>query len=320
MADNSTDKILLTEADNIPGLFVPCLFSGTFEADLEAVVSVSGCKDEDTEVSIASRKLFGGLVDLFLSADGKTSKITLHYPTTEKILGAKKSRIRREARLEPSKVQLTWRKAKEIDVVFADGTRDKIHLQAVTNIPGEVTPCLFTGSLDNDQDSEVTIVGCQGEREVIVEILSKTEAGGVLELIITNGKTYKVAPENISWEGKGDDAPLPDTEEDNGIAAQIGPRDGPLPQAVTLEISLRYDNSLLREFGNNPTRVKQWLSKVVELAKPKMMLIDLRVHLKVVGTVERFNKDIRATSFWVYQIPKTENIGMRGPISYFSAG
>ena len=32
LANNSTDKILLTPTDNMPGgLFVPCLFSGTFE-------------------------------------------------------------------------------------------------------------------------------------------------------------------------------------------------------------------------------------------------------------------------------------------------
>ena len=198
LADNTTDKIHLTPADNLPGLFVPCLFSGTLEGDPEAVVSVSGCKDKETEVSIASKQIRGRLADLFLS-DGKTSKITLHYPT-EKI-SAKKNRRRRETGLEPSLVTLTWKKSKEIDVVFPDGSRDKIHLQAVSNIPGEVTPCLFTGSLDNDQESEVTIVGCQDEPEVIVEILSEMEAGGVLELIIANGKTYKVAPDNTSWEG-----------------------------------------------------------------------------------------------------------------------
>ena len=48
LADNTTDKILLIPADNIPGVFVPCLFSGTFQGDPEAVVSVSGCKTTTT--------------------------------------------------------------------------------------------------------------------------------------------------------------------------------------------------------------------------------------------------------------------------------
>ena len=288
------------------------------------MVSVSGCKDEETEVSIyfyffiffevsiASKKVPGGLEDLFLSAAGNTSKITLLYPA--------KKRLRRGAGLESSRVKLTWRKKEEIDVVFADGTRDKIHLQAVSNIPGEVTPCLFTGSLDNDQESEVTIVGCREESEVIVEILSKTEAGGILELIIANGKTYKAAADDTSWEGKADDAPVPEynPEEDDGLAAQIGPRDGRLPQSVTLEISLRYDNSLLAEFGNNPTEVEYWLIRVVELAKLRMTAIDLGVHLKIVGRVEHFKKNIEATDDWIHHISRTENRGMRGPISYFT--
>ena len=317
-ADNTTDKILLIPADNIPGLSVPCLFSGTFKGDPEAVVTVSGCKDKDTEVSMASKKIPGGLADLFVS-DGKTSKVTVHYPAEGNIDG-KKNRIRREARLKRSKVKLAWKKAKEIDVVFDDGTRDKIHLQAVSNIPGEVTPCLFSGALDNDQDSEVTVVGCQDDHEVVVEILSEMEADGVIELIIADGETYEVAEENTIWEGKVDDAPIPDSEEDDGLAAQLGVWDGVLPQSVTLEISLRYDLSLLAEFDNDDIKAKHYLSRVVELAKPKMALIDLRVHLKVVGSVKRFNENIRANDEWVYRIHKTENRGERGPISYFSAG
>ena len=104
------------------------------------------------------------------------------------------------------------------------------------------------------------------------------------------------------------------------MAAQIGRRNGPLPQSVTLEISLRYDSLLLEEFGNNPTEVKHWLSSVIQLAKPKMTLIDLRVHLKVVGTVEHFNRKIRATDAALREIAATENRGKRGPIAYFSAG
>ena len=327
LADNTTDKILLNPANNIPGL--PCIFFGTFESDPTAEVSVSGCKDEDTEVSIDSGKIVGGLAELFLS-DGKTSKVTLHNPT-EKIF-AKKNRTRRESELEPSLVILTWRKAKEIDVVFADGTKDKIHLQAVSNIPGEITPCLFTGSLDNDQDSEVTVVGCQGGSEVIVEILSEKEAGGLIELIIENGKTYEVkADESLSGvfgavgpgddlEGTADDVHVTDPEKVGELAAQIGTRQGRLPQSVTLEISLRYDLSLLEEFGNDHTQVKNWLYEVVRLAKPKMKMIGLQVNLEVVGTPELFNEWIEASNQWLERIHKTENRGKRGPISYFSAG
>ena len=199
----------------------------------------------------------------------------------------------------------------EIDAVFADGAQDKIQLQPVSNIP-----CLFTGSLLKDRSSEVTIDGCRGgQRQVHVEILSKMAPGGFLELIMMNGRTYKVAPDNTSWRGEADDVIVPDPGED--IMSDIAPWIGPLPQAVILEVThLRYDNSLLAEFGNNPTEVKLWLSKVVELAKPKMSLLDLRVHLRV-GTVEHYNKEISVSDSWIRKIGDTENKGIKGPISYF---
>ena len=308
LADNTTHQILLNVAENIPGLVAPCLFSGTIEGDLEAVVSVSGCKGKDTEVSIASRKILGGLADLFLS-DDKTYQIIFHK-SREEIL-TKKNRTRRQAGLQRSLVKLTWKRAREIDVVFTDGTRDKIQLQPVSNIP-----CLFTGSLLNDRSSEVTVDGCRGgQRQVHVEILSKMAPGGFLKLIMMNGRTYKVAPDNTSWRGEADDVIVPDPGED--IMSDIAPWVGPLPQAVILEIThLRYDNSLLAEFGNNPTEVKLWLSKVVELAKPKMSLLDLRVHLRV-GTVEHYNKEISVSDSWIRKIGDTENKGIKGPISYF---
>ena len=196
LRDNTTHQIPLTVAENIPGIIDPCLFSGTIVGDPESLVSVSGCKGNDAEVSIASKKLLGGLADLSLE-DGQTYQITFHE-TGEKI-SAKKNRTRRDSGLEESTVKLTWERAMEIDAVFADGAQDKIQLQPVSNLPGETTPCLFTGTLQNDQDSVVTIDGCRGGRRVHVEILSKMAPAGVLELIIMNGRTYKAAPDNTTW-------------------------------------------------------------------------------------------------------------------------
>ena len=130
LSDNTTYKIPLVPAENIPGLVVPCLFSGSIDEDPEAVVSVSGCKDKDTEVSIASKKIVGGLADLLVTA-GKTYEISLHYPVER--ISVKRKRNKREARLQPSTVMLTWERAWEIDVVFADQTRDKILLQRASN-------------------------------------------------------------------------------------------------------------------------------------------------------------------------------------------
>merc|ERR1711962_433306 len=365
-ADNTTDKIFLSPANNIPGVIVPCVFSGSLGRDLEAVVSVTGCKDRNVTVSIASDKFPGGLIDLALSADGETYTIDSHFeraedesqddetpedqeqelpkipenpepelpkmpqpqiPRTARQLNAPVVDLRMTSETE---VKLVWTSAREIDVVFADGTQDKIHLMAVTNLDGEETPCLFAGSLDKDQDSEVTILGCKGDDEVLVEIASEKEAGGVLDLILTkDGNTYEVTHGDWNADGQwnegeegsliaGPDHPSPD----DNIAAQIPAEfSGSLPRSVTLEISLKYDNSLLGRFGNDHTRVKHWLSRVVELAKPKMALLDVKVHLKVVGQVRHYGKSIRASDYWIRHITSTnEDKGKKGPISYFSAG
>ena len=78
---------------------------------------------------------------------------------------------------------------------------------------------------------------------------------------------------------------------------------------------------LLAQFSNSATQVKQWLSKVVELAKPKLALLDVKILLKVVGRVEHYNNNIRASDAYIRHITATENReGQKGPISYFSAG
>ena len=43
------------------------------------------------------------------------------------------------------------------------------HHQA-SNVQDEPTPCLFTGNLDDDPDSRVTVSGCEGDEETVVTI------------------------------------------------------------------------------------------------------------------------------------------------------
>ena len=218
MADNTTDKILLSPANNIPGIVVPCLFSGHLQGDVEAVVSVSGCKDKNTTVSIASKKVPDGLIDLAISATGETSKIALQFEETTE---------------DPKQNPRTRRHDWSNDALEAD----------------------------------------------------------------------------------------PELPLDDGISALPASRDGPLPKSVTLEIYLRYDNSLLAVFSDSATQVKQWLSKVVELAKPKLALLDVKILLKVAGRVDHYNKNIRASEADLHNIQdELWNKEQKGPISYFSAG
>ena len=65
-------------------------------------------------------------------------------------------------------MKLNWTKELEIEVTFANGTKDKIHLKAVSDLKREKIPCLYTGSLDHDaEDSAVTVDGCQGDPQVV---------------------------------------------------------------------------------------------------------------------------------------------------------
>ena len=45
---------------------------------------------------------------------------------------------------------------------------------------------------------------------------------------------------------------------------------GPLPTKVVLETDIKYDNSLLQHFDGSHTKTHDWISAVVELAKPRM--------------------------------------------------
>ena len=220
----------------------------------------------------------------------------------------------------PSKVVLTWVNERTLEMVLANNATYKIPLASAKNIPGVVVPCLFSGTIDGDPESVVSVSGCK-DKDTEVVIGSKKIVGGLADLFLSAGETYQI---NLHYPrrriGGADDALVSGPGADDNIVSQIAPRNGPLPRSVILEISLRYDNSLLAQFGNDPTRVKYWLSSVVELAKPKMSLIDLKVELRIVGTVEHFNENIQATEYWIHKISSTENKGVSGPISYFSAG
>ena len=228
-----------------------------------------------------------------------------------------------------SEIKLSWINEKTLRIVFQDNSTDKIHLVAADNIPGLVVPCVFSGTLVRDPEAVVSVTGCKNNNEeVVVEIASK-RAGGVLDLIIsTDGNTYKVKygrrnTEN-EWNEGGDelfagpDEPSPK----DGVSALRTSFNGPLPRSVNLEISLKYDNNILRKFGNDHIRVKTWLSKVVELAKPKMSLLDVKVHLKVVGKVQHYQESIRrATDSSIRRISASKiDKGEKGPISYFTTG
>ena len=217
---------------------------------------------------------------------------------------------------EESDVKLTWTKASEIEVVFANGTRDKIHLETVNDLEGKAILCLYTGSLDHDsEESEVTVDGCKGDKKVLVEIASENEVGGLLTLLMENGKTYELEQEDKPW--MGNDAfeiPAEFVNSSLPLLSKIS-----LPRSVTVLTSFRYDNSLLAQVNNDRAKVKDLLYRVAELAKPVLKLLDVKVNLKMTG-IEHHDQHLKASESSLEALTRElKDKDLKGPISFFTA-
>merc|ERR550532_1964052 len=93
---------------------------------------------------------------------------------------------------EIADVQLVWLSDLSMQIQLDENTTDVIFLAATSNIPGEETPCLFSGKVGKDQDSLVSVSGCRGDEEVTVSIASRRVPGGFVDLTISEGTTYSV--------------------------------------------------------------------------------------------------------------------------------
>ena len=85
---------------------------------------------------------------------------------------------------------------------------------------------------------------------------------------------------------------------------------GPLPEKVFLKTSVVYDRSLKQYFGSSDKRTKEWISRVVELTKPRMAhsSLDLPVNI-VVENVDYLDQEIKANN---------QNISSLEPTSFTS--
>merc|ERR1711963_919477 len=93
---------------------------------------------------------------------------------------------------EVADVQLVWLTDLSMEIQLEENKTDVIFLAPASNIPGEETPCLFSGIVGKDQDSLVTVSGCQDDEEVTVSIASRRVPGGFVDLTISEGTTYSV--------------------------------------------------------------------------------------------------------------------------------
>merc|ERR1712088_413397 len=93
---------------------------------------------------------------------------------------------------EVADVQLVWLTDLSMEIQLEENKTDMIFLAPTSNIPGEETPCLFSGKVGKDQDSLVTVSGCRDDEEVTVSIASRRVPGGFVDLTISEGRTFEV--------------------------------------------------------------------------------------------------------------------------------
>ena len=125
----------------------------------------------------------------------------------------------------------------------------------------------------------MTIDICKDNLQVLVEIASRKEVGGLLVLVIENEKTYQLQPEKTHW-NRNDTLEIQNLNFEAFLPAS---RKGSLPKEVTLKTMLVADKSLLSKFDYDKKRVRNHLLKLAKLAKPILMLLDVKVNLEVKG-------------------------------------
>jgi len=91
-----------------------------------------------------------------------------------------------------SQLKLHWLTEDSLEVQYPDGSKTKILLKPTSNIQDEPTPCLFTGQLEDDIDSRVTVSGCLDDQETAVTIASSKVDGGVVDLSFTGTATFQL--------------------------------------------------------------------------------------------------------------------------------
>ena len=149
----------------------------------------------------------------------------------------------------PSEIKLKWLEDEVIagdtlphmEITFADGSKDEVFLE-----PDSEIECFFHGSLKSDIESEVEEDGCKDNVEIIV-ISSRLVPCGLVILLLENGKTYSIDPSEGRENLNGTDLVAPPA----AAAFQgAGFQGHQLPMSVVAKIHVKFDQSLVNQFGS----------------------------------------------------------------------
>ena len=177
------------------------------------------------------------------------------------LLGASWATVTRN----PSKIKLKWLEDEVIagdtlphmEITLADGSKDEIFLE-----PDSEIECFFHGSLKSDIESEVEVDGCKNDLEVIV-ISSRLVPCGLVTLLLENGETYSIDPSEGRESLNGTDSiPPPPAAAFQGA----GWEHDWLPKSVIAKVHVKYDRSLVNQFGSREKALRG-VKAIVYLAK-----------------------------------------------------
>ena len=225
-----------------------------------------------------------------------------------------------EPSTETTDLKLVWVDDLTMSLHLPDTTQLTLLLSQASNIPGEPTPCLFSGTVEQDQRSVVAVTGCKDSPETDVTIASRLVPGGLVDLVIVSGTTYSIKEDTSSSRNRqlevgNEDMVMPPASAHSAVHHMA--TDSPMPGLVVLETYLRYDNTLLGKFGGSHTSTKQWLSRVVEMAKPRLVhsSLDTGLQLQLTGEMKHHNENIQADEATIYRLAR--NPKEKSLTSYF---
>ena len=174
--------------------------------------------------------------------------------------------------IESSTVKLRWLSHDTIEIIGADGQSDLIILTPKLSLIGATNDsCTFTGKLEKNPLAEASVVGCQSSKETVVSIgvsnqvktfiFSKETTLEVNQNIIDHHR--RLADEAESLSGREGSSNNLDYDYDHGMRSEVdfvetgedppnvaASYEGPLPQEITIVVSLGYDQSFLKHRGN----------------------------------------------------------------------
>jgi len=213
-----------------------------------------------------------------------------------------------DPRVADISLKLSWVSETRMELMIGERQRN-ILLTPTTNIPGWKTSCLFTGKLEGDLDSEVSVSGCHESNETMVSIASSLLPDGFVELMIVDGNTKNM-------ENSTPDYLYPPADP---FEWDVHSWSGPLPSTVVLKTDIKYDNSLLEHFDYSHEKTKDWIKDVVQLAKPMMShnTLTIKVGLEI-GEVTHIDETLEAENDTIYYLQQTKN--HKSLTSYFCKG